>query len=98
MPKRKAEDEEEVDDYSPPGKRQQTGKKPIMVVLPGSSSKLSKDMKEHLIPALEEAGFDVRVRPGKDEGQPSWSGWDPKKNATNVVRDLCPQQVLSFDK
>eukprot|EP00937_MAST-01D_sp_MAST-1D-sp2_P005118 g5118.t1 len=92
-------------------KRQRVGgaksTKPILVVLPGSSSKLSADMKTLLMPALEDAGFDVRVRKGKGKGKfgvdsyddgpdgQKWRGWDPEANAKHVVKelDICPSEI-----
>lgn len=81
----------------PPAKRQQTAPdaaKPILVVLPGSSSVLANDMQSLLMPELE-ARFDVRVRPGSDvDGGKKWAGWNPSTNAAKVVNDLgiCPTE------
>ena len=48
------------------------------------------------MPALVQAGFDVRIRTGSSsEGGARWSGWDPAKNARAVVEDLgiCPREA-----
>jgi len=58
--------------------------KPILVVLPGASGALAKDVLELLIPALKRH-FEVRVRPTA-----KWKGWDVHKNAQAVVKELCP--------
>ena len=89
----------------PPAKRQQTaeqedgapstgGAKPILVVLPGSSSYLAQDMQLLLMPLLEDR-FDVRVRPGSNvDGGKKWAGWDAGTNAAKVVNELglCPME------
>ena len=69
--------------------------KPIIVVLPGSSSNLTRDMAERLVPALLQVGFDIRIRPGSSEGGARWSGWNPSSNARAVVEDLgiCPREA-----
>jgi len=53
-------------------------KKPVLVILPGSSGKLSNDFKEFLVPVLHRR-FEVRLRDEK-----KWKGWDPMKNAQDV--------------
>ena len=56
---------------------------PILVILPGSSGKLSKDFKEFLLPELHQR-FEVRLREEK-----KWNGWNPRNNAHDVM-SLCP--------
>jgi hypothetical protein len=61
--------------------------KPILVILPGASGTMSQDMTNFLIPELHKI-FDVRIREKK-----KWNGWDPIKNAKQVVtasENLCP--------
>ena len=67
---------------------------PILVILPGSSGKLSKDFKEFLLPELHQR-FDVRLRDEK-----KWKGWDPRKNAIDVCsreENLVTTEFWSYD-
>jgi hypothetical protein len=79
--KRKKEVHDEVEVIT---KQRPVSDKPILVVLPGASGKLSKSMSDNLIQKLHDL-FDIRVREGK------WVGWNPSGNINmKSVTDLCP--------
>ena len=62
-----------------------TKKLPILLILPGSGGKLSKDFKELLLPALHQR-FEVRLRKAKKwKGWKEGEGWDPMKNAIDFM-------------
>jgi hypothetical protein len=64
--------------------------KTILIVLPGASGSLSKNMRTVMMPKLSQS-FKVVVRTGK------WRGWNPNSNENvSSVLDLCPKDGSSY--